>query len=78
MRTLVSKTKIQFIGRHVRKSDKTLSQIQQNRLAQLRKEGYVIIEDGIEKSRLNTLQSIFKNQVEVQCEFETPCLAQTK
>lgn len=80
MKALVSKTKnkIQFIGRYIRKSDKTLSQIQQNRLAQLRKEGYVIIENGIEKSRLNTLQSIFRNQVEVGCKFETPCLAQTK
>ncbi|EMS83166.1 hypothetical protein LEP1GSC074_1465 [Leptospira noguchii str. Hook] len=80
MKTLISKTKnrIQFIGRYVRKSDKTLSQIQQDRLAQLRKEGYVIIENGIEKSRLDALQSIFRNQIEVECKFETPCLAQTK
>ncbi|WP_061249385.1 phytanoyl-CoA dioxygenase family protein [Leptospira alstonii] len=80
MKTLISKIKdrIQFIGRNVRKSDKILSQIQQARLAQLRQKGYVIIENGIEQSRLKVLQSVFKNQVEVEYQFETPCLAQNK
>lgn len=49
---------------------------QLDRLKQLKKDGCVVFPDAISAERLSLIQEIFRNELEENCGFETPCLGQ--
>jgi hypothetical protein len=55
---------------------KSLDASQQHRLATLKKDGCLVIPDSISAERLILMQKIYRNELENNCRFETPCLGQ--